>query len=278
MRVLSDREVKQRLLDMMVWFDAFCAEHGLRYSIACGTLLGAMRHGGFIPWDDDIDVAMPREDYERMLALTHPESANDKTAAAEVHGQYEVLHYRYTKGYYYSFAKIIDTETYLEESYRVEKCLGVFIDIFPHDYFKDEASFKATFPQRMKEQNVLFRNGFRINKETSPDLPRRLFRYARRLAVLPTRMKTMARIEEKYIAPDGKREAAALCGYAFSRWKGDLFPKEIWNAFIRIPFEDIEVCCFADWETYLNGEFRDWKAVPPAEKQVKDHQFTVYLK
>lgn len=62
-------EQQQRLLDILEWFHSFCVENGLRYYMIAGTLLGAIRHGGFIPWDDDIDVGMPRRDYERLREI-----------------------------------------------------------------------------------------------------------------------------------------------------------------------------------------------------------------
>ena len=64
-------------LETLVDFDEFCNEHGLRYSLAGGTLLGAVRHKGFIPWDDDIDVGMPREDYERFLQIAQKECGEE---------------------------------------------------------------------------------------------------------------------------------------------------------------------------------------------------------
>ena len=67
MKYLTLDEVKQTELDILIHFDSFCKNEELYYTLAGGTLLGAIRHKGFIPWDDDIDVMMPREDYNRML-------------------------------------------------------------------------------------------------------------------------------------------------------------------------------------------------------------------
>ena len=69
MEYMTRQEVQRALLDLLTVFDEFCNEHGLRYSLYAGTLLGAVRHHGFIPWDDDADVCMPRPDYEAMLAM-----------------------------------------------------------------------------------------------------------------------------------------------------------------------------------------------------------------
>ena len=66
---LTLREMQQVYLELLEEFDGVCQAHGLRYDLAGGSLLGAVRHGGFIPWDNDVDVCMPRPDYERMLAL-----------------------------------------------------------------------------------------------------------------------------------------------------------------------------------------------------------------
>ena len=69
MRQIGDlREIQLRLLDILTDVDRFCRSEGLRYSIAYGTLLGAVRHKGFIPWDDDVDILMPRPDFERFIA------------------------------------------------------------------------------------------------------------------------------------------------------------------------------------------------------------------
>ena len=95
MRLLTEEELKiveKRILER---FDRLASEHGLRYSIAYGTLLGAMRHGGFIPWDDDIDIVMPREDYEKLRALSFDD------------GNFRILDYRRDRKYYYSFLKLL---------------------------------------------------------------------------------------------------------------------------------------------------------------------------
>ena len=67
MKKLTDKEVKQIELDILEYVHNFCEENGLKYIMNYGTLIGAVRHKGFIPWDDDIDISMPRADYEKLL-------------------------------------------------------------------------------------------------------------------------------------------------------------------------------------------------------------------
>ena len=76
MRKLELEEIKQLQLNILDVFDAFCREHGLRYQLAYGTLIGAVRHKGYIPWDDDIDLVMPIEDYKRMTEIVNARNDN----------------------------------------------------------------------------------------------------------------------------------------------------------------------------------------------------------
>ena len=121
------------MLDILLEIDKVCKDNGLTYYLAGGTLLGAVRHKGFIPWDDDIDIAMPREDYERLLSQWSNFSSRK---------EYQVVEFG-NKNYYFPFAKIQDTRTCLIQSGLVRKIdIGLFVDIFPIDNYgtnKDDA-------------------------------------------------------------------------------------------------------------------------------------------
>lgn len=94
-------EMKAVELGILKKFDSICKENGLEYSLAYGTMLGAIRHKGFIPWDDDIDVFMKREDYEKLLKLKYDD------------GDFEIKSYRYSKNYYFLYSKMVDKRTYI---------------------------------------------------------------------------------------------------------------------------------------------------------------------
>ena len=120
----EDNEYKRCLLASLVNFHLFCVENGLKYSLIYGTLLGAVRHNGFIPWDDDVDVCMPRKDYEYFLKHF---SAWDKT-----NGKNYTLVTNKTYNFYLPFAKIIDRRTMVFE-YKSAFRSGAWIDVFPLD-------------------------------------------------------------------------------------------------------------------------------------------------
>ena len=121
---LNSDEVKKIELQLLLKFDELCKKHDLQYSLCGGTLLGAIRHKGFIPWDDDIDVMMPRDDFEKLLKL-------EKTQASD---QVEKLVSWKSGKSIYPFIKMINTKTVLKEKYLdKEYTTGVWIDIFPID-------------------------------------------------------------------------------------------------------------------------------------------------
>lgn len=114
------RQFQLRLLEILKVLDGVCREHSLSYYIEAGTLLGAVRHGGFIPWDDDIDVIMPRPDYDRLM------SHADEWLPSPM----KLMTGQNTAHYHHAFAKVVDTSTRLVER-NLE--MGLYVDVFPID-------------------------------------------------------------------------------------------------------------------------------------------------
>ena len=127
MRRLSIEEAKQIELDILAFIDSFCKQHGIDYFINYGTLIGAIRHKGFIPWDDDIDLSMTRENYERFIQLFTQEQSKYKILALET-----------DERYYNNFIKVVDSTTKIVDTRNTKTYdSGIFIDIFPMDSFND---------------------------------------------------------------------------------------------------------------------------------------------
>lgn len=119
-------DLQKAELDILMEFQRLCQVFGLRYYLTAGTLLGAVRHKGFIPWDDDIDVVMPRKDYDRLVRL----------ASEAVSPEYVYQEYRTEPNFPYYFAKLRKRGTRVEEPIlrAIEMEQGYYIDIFPLDY------------------------------------------------------------------------------------------------------------------------------------------------
>ena len=130
--LLSLDEIKHIEIEILDYVVHLCDEHHLRYFLMYGTLIGAVRHQGFIPWDDDIDITMPRKDYQQLMDILLKEK-NEKY----------VLLCEKTKGYTYPFAKVVDTQTrILEESIDDFEHNGIWIDIFPYDGMQSKMHYK----------------------------------------------------------------------------------------------------------------------------------------
>ena len=126
------QELKKILLETMEVFHEFCEKNDLKYFLIGGTLLGAVRNKGFIPWDDDVDIAMPREDYNMLLSLASDFTPPLKLRAPELEKNFRMQH-----------AKLTNEKLILEEDSFVPFQSGAWIDIFPLDY-----TFKSVFLQK----------------------------------------------------------------------------------------------------------------------------------
>lgn len=124
---IAKAEQKKLLAEMLGSIHELCEKNQIRYFLAYGTLLGAIRHKGFIPWDDDADIWMFRKDYEKLSEIFH---------ASET-GTLRLIDIHNTPGFYSAVPKIIDTRTYLKENYLEAIPVGVYIDIFILDYLSD---------------------------------------------------------------------------------------------------------------------------------------------
>ena len=122
-------KLKQIQLDMLKDIHAFCVEHDIRYSLAFGTLLGAVRHKGYIPWDDDVDIMMPREDYNRFIR-------------SYGNNIYRIADMSVNPDYGLPFAKVEDVLTVIEENVEGGSVFGIYIDVFPVDYIPDNMILK----------------------------------------------------------------------------------------------------------------------------------------
>ena len=119
MKQIKLKELQKLELDMLIKLDKFCRKNNISYFLGCGTLCGAIVRGGFFPWDDDIDVLMPREDYEKFIKQF--KSKNFKVLTCK------------NKDYYYPYAKMVNVNTIAYECKNNIRDYGVFIDIFPID-------------------------------------------------------------------------------------------------------------------------------------------------
>lgn len=157
-KVIQDSEAKEIMLSILIKFAEYCEKYNLRYVLGAGTLLGAIRHKGYIPWDNDIDVWMPRPDYEKFIFLTKQNPVSENINCLDFH---EVRTF--------PFIKLADKRTVLKENYlRTEQFLGIYIDIFPLDGISSNKKEQKKILKKVKIYNLLFNfANYRFNTGSS---------------------------------------------------------------------------------------------------------------
>lgn len=257
----TQEQLKKALTDILKWFHAFCEANGLRYYALGGTMLGAARHEGFIPWDDDIDVGMPREDYNKLAVLL-----------TEVPSKRYMLETPSTsaKDYYYPFSKLYDTRTTLVENTKYKIKRGIYIDIFPLDGIgnsreESEKNYKGVY----NAYNLLLSKvaGIRKGRSLYKNLAVILFR------IVPIKPKKLL----KNLVDKCQERSWDDC-----EWGGNLvgawrFKEVMPRAYMGEPklykFEDTVIYGAADADAYLTSLYGDWRKLPPKEKQISHHDF-----
>lgn len=269
MEELSFEELKQIELGILKRFDKVCRENNLQYSIAFGTMLGAVRHKGFIPWDDDIDVIMKRSDYEKLMKLKYDDE------------QYEIKSYRYTKDYFYPFAKMIDKSTSLTEDWRAEKNMGVYIDIFPLDYINVDAdenelkNFQDKFLSRVEKWNtVAYLMGHRMMHHKALSI-RFFVKFLFKLVTLPFRKMIIRQAD----LLNAKEKDGNYCAMLLQLGHDNpLIKSEAVKDVIYMDFEDFKAPVYSGYDYILKSLFGDYMKFPPKEEQKSNHWFKAYKK
>lgn len=257
-------EMQSKLLEMIKWFHGFCVANDLRYYAVGGTALGAVRHGGFIPWDDDLDVGMPRADYERMIALSRNGTDN---ALYRIEAPLE------NRDFIYPFSKVYDTSTTLVENAWVKAKRGIYIDIFPLDGIGNtQEEAVANFRRINTKINLL---------NTKTCALRRGRSFFKNCAIVAGRM-----IPDFIMSRDGLIEKLnRLCAErpyddyvyavnAFGTWKEWEITKREWFGTPTLcRFEDTEIYIPEKPDPYLTVLYHDWRELPPAEERVTHHDY-----
>lgn len=259
-RKITIEESKQMQLDIMDKIDEFCKKNNIHYTLAYGTLLGAVRHNGFIPWDDDIDLQLPRPDYDRFVASFEGVYPNLKIQTPETDDTYNRF-----------FGKVYDDRTVIVESLIRT---GVYIDIFPVDGVPaDDMSAYAT---ELENLRMVLGKVTKFYKFQNP----KLFLYIKYLfkkILYPSRKNVLEMVDgfvHKYPFENTAQVGSPSSPYI----QKECLNPEIFKSYRKYMFEGREYMGISNYDEYLTHYYKDYMQLPPEEKRVSHHEFYAYWK
>jgi len=256
-------------LGVLSHLDRLCRAQGLTYYLAYGTLLGAVRHGGFIPWDDDVDVMMPRADYERLL--------DTFTSTAPVH--LSLGSPRTQAGWPLPYAKVSDVRTVLVEPFEVPVPMGVNVDVFPIDPLPSGAL------RRRAQTTVLRRLGWALElKYISADRGRawhgaraiRLGKPVLRWVPMRVLVGLLSRCAQ-WSGPSSCWRPAGPVGVRVGSFDWSV-PQSSLGVPVDVDFEGLRCLAPADADQVLSAMYGDYRILPPESDRLSHHAFTAHWK
>lgn len=254
MKEISFDEGKKVMLDALINVANYCEQKGIKYSLGYGTLIGAIRHNGFIPWDDDIDIFMKRDDYDRFVSTYKGDryqvidgSFNPNHAHVRVSDQKTVLKLNKWRGLFYK--------------------AGLWIDVFPIDKVPDSQKEYLRFKKliwflfEMQLSGEVHRKGFVNQIIHAICRPFRSFFGKRALSTM------------KYYNHKDTHSLANLGAYYANLPK---FPASYMDEFVDVDFEGHKFKAIKEYDAFLRGVYGDYMKLPPKEKQKPHHSYKAF--
>ena len=260
MRKLGLEECKAFAADILYRVDKICRDNNLTYFVLYGTLLGVVRHNGFIPWDDDIDIVMPREDYDTLAKLVK----DDKYL--------RFLRIEETKDTIYPHGKMIDTRTEMFiHGYRHVEEYGIGIDIFPLDYMNDNSMIRSFYIKYAFFLRKLVEHSANTSVSKCDSLPRQMARF---IVYALTRVMNTQKLIKRLDSLNKHNKKSHYMGVA---WDAALPVDKLFEP-VDLQFEYFKVMAPKDYDYLLKVKFGNYMKLPPEEEQIPKHHYDCFVK
>ena len=262
MQRMTNEEQKKVSLQILCEIDRICTAHSIRYYIAYGTLLGAVRHQGFIPWDDDIDIWVPLNEYEAFLNAIREDT------------RFEVLDHLKDSDWLKCFSKVSDPATVMKDEAGKDMALkpyGVAVDVFPlFAASKDEAWCRKIVT--IKRNLAMIAKARAGKYHGLKKLPQRLLARSFRLFG-----RNELYWKQKLLEAESEVASSEYLGCVISPYKGkDIHDAAAFSEQKALTFEDRTFEAPVGWDSILTDIYGDYMALPPVEKRVSNHEEIAY--
>lgn len=265
MRTLSLAEIKDRELAILKAFIAICEKEGYYYTLAYGTLIGAIRHKGFIPWDDDIDVFMPRPDYDKFYEKYH----NSGIDALQLRGP--------LNGGQTPFLKIEDTRTHVKCDNLIDGSTAnehLWIDIFPLDGMP-KSKIVSCFLTCLLKASYKVAGFFFSKPRQDRSWPRRMFRKFCCLAFSWTNANQVSKLENWVTSRFDMRKSPVIGNFLYGGYeKKRQFFRDPFMSPVAVSFEGLSTIAPSSYDEILRKAYGDYMRLPPEDQRLT-HQMTV---
>lgn len=252
-RKLQMDEVKDMQMELMRYVRDVCKKHGLRYYMCGGTLLGAVRHKGYIPWDDDVDLAMPMPDFLQFIKIVKEEN---KYLSLNI--------YDYPDHYYNFFMRLINPETYMRYwEYPFLMSTGLSIDIFPLFGLPSQPKERDFFYKKIRLLNERYISTYIENDQDTQELTL-------------VRHELQKQIEEMMV--QYPFDECEWIGNVLSKYRDkEIMPRTIYQDSVQLQFENDTFAAASGFKEYLERMFGNYMKLPPEAEQMNTHDYCAYV-
>ena len=250
MKPITDvNEMRKIQMDILLFIHQFCIDNHIQYSLAWGTMLGAIRHKGYIPWDDDIDIMMTRPEYDRFCKLFH----DDRSV-------YKLYDVHTDKKWIYPFAKISDERTIRVEKNALDE-IGINIDVFPIDYYADSYEDAMIALKRMKFWKKIYVAKI-LRSYTGMSLLKNIIYH---LYKIPCSLIPLRYVLKKFneISCVTAKNKTAYCGFLVKADGTTILKSKLFDNFTDYQFENYVFKGIEDYDYYLKATYGDYMTPPP---------------
>ncbi len=259
--------VKHIQVEILSAIDEFCQKQKIKYSLACGSLLGAIRHNGYIPWDDDIDIYLEREDYNRLV--------NEFPSTYKK--RYQIIslenHHKWNRPY----AKAYDNRTVFKEKTTSPINIGINIDIYPVDKVPNDISQWERYNKKRRFFQNLFSAKF-IAYSHNRALYKNFILAITKFIVCPISTRTFATFLSLYSQKYNHIESDFLFENVQGMLQKRPFKRADFHNTVSHLFENKEFKIMKGYDDYLKNAYGNYMQLPPPEKQITHHNFEAFWK